>query len=130
MPVYDDVLFDPPAPVAILTLRDPQSGRSVSGIAALIDSGADVTLIPQASVDVLGLKPSAEERYELLAFDGARSLARAVDLELHFLRRSFRGRFLVIDQPWGVLGRNVLNHMSLLLDGPGLAWLEQGPAAK
>jgi len=71
---------------------------------------------------------SSEERYELQAFDGARSVASAVDLELLFLKRSFRGRFLVTGQAWGILGRDVLNHVSLLLHGPGLVWLEHKDA--
>jgi len=39
----------------------------------------------------------------------------------------FRGRFLMIDQNWGVVGRDILNLVSLLLDGPRLTWREQHP---
>ena len=35
------------------------------------------------------------------------------------------GRFLLTDQEWGLIGRDVLNHVSLLFDGPGLNWSEQ-----
>ncbi len=42
--------------------------------------------------------------------------------------RRFRGRFLLIDAEVGVVGRNVLNHVRLLLDGPALSW-EEGPSA-
>jgi hypothetical protein len=45
-------------------------------------------------------------------------------MELIFCRRTFRGQFLLTDQECGVLGRNVLNAVSLLLDGPHLAWDE------
>jgi len=41
-----------------------------------------------------------------------------------FLNRTFRGRFLLIDQEWGVMGRDILNLVSLLLDGPNLTWSE------
>ena len=40
------------------------------------------------------------------------------------LSKVFKGRFLVIRQPWGVIGRNVLNSLSLLFDGPRLNWDE------
>jgi hypothetical protein len=30
----------------------------------------------------------------------------------------------LLDQPWGILGRNVLNAVSLLFDGPRLVWDE------
>ena len=36
----------------------------------------------------------------------------------------FKGDFLVVDQPWGILGRNVLNAVPLTLDGPRLRWDE------
>ncbi len=55
-----------------------------------------------------------------MAFDGDTSLAEVVRLELLFCRRTFRGQFLLIDQAWGVIGRNVLNAVPLLLDGPRL----------
>ena len=35
-------------------------------------------------------------------------------------------QFPVIDDEVGILGRNVLNHLSLVLDGPRLSWRE-GP---
>jgi hypothetical protein len=41
------------------------------------------------------------------------------------LRRAFRGRFLVSSQEWGIVGRDVLNHVSVLLDGSQLVWGEQ-----
>lgn len=66
-----------------------------------------------------------QEAYELMGFDGSLSVARAVRLDLLFLRRSFKGRFLLINQEWGLLGRDILNHESLLFDGPGLSWSEQ-----
>jgi hypothetical protein len=45
-------------------------------------------------------------------------------VDLLFLRRAFKGRFLVINQQWGLLGRDVLNHVSILFDGPNLSWSE------
>ena len=45
-----------------------------------------------------------------------------------FGRRIFRGQFLLIDQPIGILGRNILNEVSLLFDGPRLEWTEYRPA--
>jgi len=50
-----------------------------------------------------------------------------VQLELLFCNRSFRGQFLVMDQAWGILGRNVLNAIPVLLDGPHLMWDEHRP---
>jgi hypothetical protein len=90
----------------------------------LIDSGADVTLIPQVVTGRLAIDIVPNRRYELLGFDGSESSAPIVRLELVFCRRTFRGQFLLIDQKWGILGRNVLNRVPLLLDGPRLVWDE------
>lgn len=125
MPVYDDHFFTPPAPLARVTLRHPEDGTIVSDVPMLLDSGADVTLIPQASVALLGTTMRINESYELMGFDGSISQAQAVQLNLIFLRRRFRGRFLLIKQEWGIIGRDVLNHVSLLLDGPHSTWSEQ-----
>ncbi|CAN5507399.1 hypothetical protein BH09PLA1_BH09PLA1_20110 [soil metagenome] len=65
------------------------------------------------------------KRYELEAFDGTKSSAPAINTELHFLGKSFRGQFLLIDGWHRVLGRNVLNNLSLLFDGPSGKWMEQ-----
>jgi hypothetical protein len=60
MPAYDDTLFDPPAPLARVTLRNPSSRLALSDV------------------------PN-----------------------------------------WGVMGRDVLNLVALLFDGPNLTWNEQ-----
>ena len=124
MPAYDSEVFDPPAPLARVSLRALHNGAIVSDVPMLIDSGADVTLIPRTVIDELRLEPDQNESYELASFDGQKSMAASVQLDLVFQRRSFRGRFLLIDSKSGILGRNVLNHFVLMLDGPALSWEE------
>ena len=46
MPSYDATDCDPPAPVAQVTLRNPHSGEMVVDVPLLLDTGADVTLLP------------------------------------------------------------------------------------
>jgi len=70
MPAYDESLFDPSVPLARVTLRDPQKGALVSDVPMLLDSGADVTLIPEASVNRVGVDTSSHESYELRGFNG------------------------------------------------------------
>ncbi len=60
-----------------------------------------------------------------MSFDGSLSVAQVVELDLIFLRRAFRGRYLIIDQKCGILGRDILNYITLLLDGPRLNWDEK-----
>jgi hypothetical protein len=125
MPTYDDHFFHPPAPLVRVTLRNSQDGETVSNVPMLIDSGADVTLVPQQFVTLLGVSIEPDTGYEVAGFDGRKSIAQVVSLDVIFLRRAFRGRFLVSTQEWGIVGHDVLNHVALLLDGPRLVWEEQ-----
>jgi hypothetical protein len=119
MPSYD-ARFDPPAPVAAINLRSIDRHKRVSNVAMFIDSGADVTFLPASAVSQLGL-PNQGDR-EVTAFDGSESVAASVECELLFLGQIYRGVYLVVDDQYGLLGRDVLNRVSLVLDGPGLNW--------
>ncbi len=129
MPAYDDRLFSPPAPVVRAELRNPQTGKIQSKVPMLIDSGADVTLLPKSAVDSLEMERS-DRNYELISFDGTKSVSEAVRADLLLPGRAFRGQFLLIRQEVGILGRDVLNHICMRLDGPGLQWEEQAAAKK
>lgn len=70
----------------------------------------------------LGITAANEVEYELMGFGGNISRARVVRLEMIYLGLTFRGQFLLIEQDWGIMGRNVLNTLPLFLDGPNLTW--------
>lgn len=95
MPKYDAENFDPPAPVAYVSVRDPETGASLSNIPMLIDTGADVTLLPASYVKQLDMKPVGDITYEIQGFDGEPKLAKMVELELVFLGKKFTGQFLI-----------------------------------
>ena len=124
MAAYDSDLFDPPAPMARVTLRAIPTRKIITDVPMLIDSGSDLTLIPEASIAELGPNLGLDKRVELQGFDGRVTAARSVELDLIFLGITFRGRLAVVDSPVGVLGRNVLNRFAILLDGPNLNWKE------
>jgi len=123
MPPYDDRLFTPPAAVLNARLRNPQNGAIISDVLLLIDTGADVTLLPLGTVNAAGIEQTGAS-YELLGFDGRSSAVNAVRADLLMLGHTFRGQFLVIDQQVGILGRNILNALALVLDGPQQTWSE------
>jgi aspartyl protease len=76
------VHFDPPAPVARVALRNPHSGATVSDVPVLLDTGADVTLLPRTAVERLGVPLPPDQRHELMSFDGSKSFAPVVMLDL------------------------------------------------
>jgi len=124
MPEYEAENFDPPAPVAYVTLRNPATGVSLSEVPMLMDTGADVTLLPREYVDRLDIQVTEDTAYEVQGFDGESRLVNMVQLEMIFLSRKFSGQFLLINQPMGILGRNILNAVSILFDGPRSKWEE------
>ncbi len=75
MPGYDGERFDPPAPIARVTLRGSDR-TSVTDVPMLLDSGADVTMVPRAAADQLALGDS-DESFRLVARRRHGSMARA-----------------------------------------------------
>ena len=73
----------------------------------------------------LGITPDPALTYDLIGFDGTRSTTQAVDLDMIFLQKAFRGRYLLTDSDRGLLGRDVLASVTLLLDGPRQEWSQQ-----
>ena len=88
----------------------------------LLDTGDDVTLVPRTAVDQLGVSPIADQQYELIGFDGSRSFASVVVLDLILFGRAYRGRYLLSKDPVGIIGRDVLNHLAFEFNGPALEW--------
>lgn len=127
MPRFDASHYDPPAPIAEVTLR-AASGTTVSNVLLLIDTGADATLLPRSAILRLGITPDPALAYELIAFDGSRTTTQAVDLDMIFLNKAFRGIYLLTDDDRGILGRDVLASLILLLNGPAQEWSQYVPS--
>ena len=123
MTPYDGQLYQPPAPVASLTLRT-LDGRSqtLANVPAILDTGADVTLLPRWAIEQLRLIPLTDDSIKLAGFDGSTNSAELVEWEASFQGGRFQGRYAIIDQPHGIIGRNLLNHFRLLFDGPTQIW--------
>jgi hypothetical protein len=113
MQAYDAVRFDPPAPVALVVVKSDRLGLVVHDVPMLLDTGADVSLLPISYVAQFVSRDA--ERNELEAFDGTKSTAPAITAELQLLGKTFRGQFLVADGWHGVLGRNVFQLQAICL---------------
>jgi hypothetical protein len=124
MPAYDATWFDPPAPFARVVLRNGNTGATWADVPMLLDTGADITLLPHSVIEHLGIETIPTTQFELEGFDGNVSIAQAIQLVFVFLRRTFRGQFLLANQDWGRIGRNILNALTLTLNGPSLTWDE------
>ena len=122
MPDYDSIFFSPPAPVAIVTLVNPENGLRQSDVPMLLDTGADITLVSKFSIENLKLNLATAREFELAGFDDHKTISRAVRLQVIFGGKTFQGEFPVINQEYGIIGRNVLNLCRIEFDGQKLRW--------
>jgi len=65
MIAYNAVDFDPPAPVAYVTLRNSATYEEWQDVPMLLDSGADVSLVPQMVVNRLNLTVVSNQHYDM-----------------------------------------------------------------
>ncbi len=91
----------------------------------LIDTGADTTLLPSDAVEKLGVAAEEDTSFEVQVFDGDTKYLRIVKLDLLVLDKTFKGEYLLIDRSIGILGRNILNKLRILFDGPREEWGER-----
>lgn len=125
MPEYDSENFSPPAPVAYVTLRNPATGDVLINVPMLIDTGADTSLVPSEAVENLGIIAEENRAYEVQGFSGEANILKVAKLDLLFLNKTFKGEYLLIDRPIGILGRNILKRLRILFDGLRGEWDEQ-----
>jgi hypothetical protein len=83
MPEYDAENFEPPAPVAYVTLRNPATGVLLSDVPMLIDTGADITVLPSDAVDRLGISAEENSEFEVQVFDGEIKRLKLAKVELY-----------------------------------------------
>jgi hypothetical protein len=117
--------YHPPAPIAKVKLRNSETLEIIADVPMLLDTGSDITLLPQSYCNEIGVKVSETEFLELKGFNQTTTVAFYVRLDFIFLNKIFRGKFLVYDQDEGIIGRDVLNEFSILFDGTNLEWIVQ-----
>ena len=109
----------PPAPCAYVSISRPDDlGIIVDNVAAQLDTGADMTVVPSSLVERLQLVPL--DQLLITGFGGnvRRVPIYLVSLSVHpfapIMLRVLGGR----NEPIVLLGRDVLNRHRVLLDGP------------
>jgi predicted aspartyl protease len=108
--------FSPPAPIAEVAIIHPVTGVSSGLLPGKLDTGADITVIPEGLVSKLGL--SAKANLWARSYDGTFSYR-----SVYYVRLSIEGnelfavRCIASDRGNVLVGRNVLNHFLITLDG-------------
>lgn len=132
---YENKNHRPPAPICVVAIstnlaslinvgRDP-----TMGVKMIIDTGADMSMIPRSTIKKLESLGGNKLPYDQLPvedFEGKRSIHKSYELKI--LLQTDNGKdqlnrtFLEIGDEEGILGRDLLNEYLTSLDGPNLTW--------
>jgi len=122
-----DGSFDPPAPclsVRLIHAHQPDASQTLS---AQLDTGADITVVPQPVINRLGLLRVSEAL--IAGYDTAPTILPLYCLDLDIDGQIVRGvNAVAYSGDTLLLGRDVLNRFRTLLDGPALAFELTAPA--
>jgi hypothetical protein len=114
-----NLALHPPAPFLTVRLHDPTTDVMLT-LPAKVDTGADVSAVPVTMVEQLHLASAGE--FVVEAFDGARTRMTAYDIALDAAQLHLTGiPAITFAEEYVLLGRDVLNALRLLLDGPALS---------
>ena len=117
---YDRV-FSPPAPILPLEITIPEEPQRRVQVDAQLDTAADISAIPARVVDEWNLEPVSEVTVTGYNAETETLPTYTVGLELPqaHIRRI---EVISIPEPYVLLGRDVLNHFYISLNGPGLTF--------
>jgi predicted aspartyl protease len=108
----------PPAPFVLLDVLHPDGQQSARGIPAQIDTAADMTVVPGPLARELSLIEFGSQ--ETIGFGG-----HVIDVPVYYVTVSMHNfppislRVLACeDEPFVLLGRDVLNRYQIVFDGP------------
>lgn len=124
MPVqqpYDRIHYDPPAPVIdiIVKPRPAASAQTSERVCALIDSGADATMLSESLLVRIGAA-KIDRRRSRGVYGQTRTVSiYLVDIQIGLLVIPSIRVIGMSDEEEPLLGRDVLNHLIVTLDGIG-----------
>jgi hypothetical protein len=113
--------FSPPAPILPIELLVADDSRRRAQVEAKLDTAADISAIPAAVVEGWDLEPVSEVVVTGYNTEAAILATYAVGIELPEARIRHI-EVIVIPNSYALLGRDVLNHFYVNLDGPDLTF--------
>jgi predicted aspartyl protease len=117
MKVSYDTSWLPAAPFLPVQLASLAERSETIAVQSKLDTGADVTAIPYALIERLQLMPAGE--IEVEGYDSRRATIRAYDVSLQIDQLRVNGLLVIsFAEDYALLGRDVLNRLRILLDGP------------
>ena len=98
----------------------------IDGVPMLLDTGADVSLLPRLHVARLQFSDATQYELEAIRQETENAWRRPLPLNCIFLEKPFAAVSLMVDgHGMACWAENVLNNLSLLFDGPSQTWVEK-----
>lgn len=112
--------LDPPAPFLDITVANRHNRRWRATMPALLDTGSEISAIPERFIDQLHLYPVGQ-----ISLTGIHStkVIYTFSVNLQMLTYKFT-EVEIVSTPleFAVVGREILNELLLTLDGPSLTF--------
>lgn len=109
--------YHPSMPMVELTIGLPQGEMSIT-LPAIVDSGADATMVPIEYLRQLGARRSRKALMRWVTGEGALVDLYAVAIQLGTYRQGYAEVVSSADGGETIVGRDMLNHLSVTLNGP------------
>ncbi|HEY4691555.1 MAG TPA: hypothetical protein VIK33_19765 [Anaerolineae bacterium] len=108
----------PAMPALRVKLYSPDTDRTTESLLALVDTGADATIVPVRELLEIGAEETAPGW--LRGITGERIPVALYFIDIHLAHMTMPGVRVIASATEGftLLGRDVLNKLPLLLDGP------------
>ncbi len=115
-----DKRYSPPAPVIEIQLAAPGEEPKTERLPALIDTGADGTLIPEGYLETADAIAVGDAL--LSGILGENRQVTLYEVDIHLANRVFPSVLVAVNEYSQeiILGRNLLNKLILLLDGTNI----------
>ena len=115
-----DAGYQPPAPVLPIQISRPWGTASLT-VQGFLDSGADMSVIPNAAVRDLNLQPVSVTSSR--GFGGTVEESMVFSASVSLMRKEAEAvRVLAWDEDYALIGRDLINGWRLTLDGPAQAF--------
>jgi hypothetical protein len=118
--------FSPPAPVLEITVHHPKTAGLKTEVRAQLDPGSDISVLPESAAHAIRLQHDGE--LEVEGYDGL-----VAHVPLCVVKLEVAGEMsppmsvVVMPRSLAILGRDVLNHFTLTLNGRDLSFKLEDP---
>jgi len=112
---------EPPAPFLEVVVHHPEGRAQAAYVQAKIDTGADISTVPTTLIAQLELPVASKMIVE--GYDSIPATVSSYGVLIEVAGARFKDwEVIAIPEPYVLLGRDVLNHFYVQLNGPELTF--------